>query len=120
MDETMTSRVSILSQCAGMNEQRAAELMLLMPELGRVSASMALRLTGLASERSSANDKLCKKNTLRIQRLLVKALRDVLRDGSSELATFLRHLVETHTIDRTKVCLAAILRHYSDALRHRA
>lgn len=112
------SREEILEQCAGMNAARAGRMLTLLPELGKVSTSYALRLAGLSAAHEAKEIDLTRKKVLQIHRLLAECMKDVLQDQESGLCGFLRHLMEKDPAGAARKCLAATLRFYSDTLRH--
>ncbi len=112
------SRVEILEQCVGMDAVRAGRMLTLLPELGKVSTSYALRLAGLSAAHEAKEIDLTRKKALQIHRLLAECMKDVLQDQESGLYDFLRHLIEKDPAGAARKCLAAVLRFYSDTLRH--
>lgn len=101
-----------------MNAARAGRMLALLPELGRVSTPHALRLSGLSAAHDAEEIDLTQKKALQVQRLLLECMKEVLQERENRLSVFLRHLAEKNPAGSVRLRLAAILRFYSDTLRH--
>ena len=123
-DDRMQDRLERLGRMPGMNPERAAELLRLLPELGRGRTSIVLMFAGLKEGVSMNHRPLAKPNHISILRLLAAALPEAAKSQDTKLGILLRHLMENRKdntgVAFTTYCLTALLRHYSDHLLHPA
>ena len=115
MSTSADTKVQTLTYLPGMTGSRAALLLELLPELGRLPDSILLGLAGVAPPSRQTRHRSL--NASAIQDLLMSVHADAIQDSNSKLGILLRRLRTAHPDEHPRLGLAAILRHCNAAMR---
>lgn len=118
MEKPKDHRLAILARCEGMDNERAARLLDLLPVLGVVPSQLLLPFADLEPSYRCSSFIIPRRRVEQVQAVLLEAVAVARKGKTTRTATLLRRLGKSHPEENMRLCLTAMLRHFNETLLH--